>query len=326
MNTKVCVSAPSRLHFGLLRFAQQDGPSFGGLGMMIAQPRTVVEIATANHWTSSGPNHERATLFAQQALAHWAPETFDALRVDVKKAPPAHSGLGSGTQLSLAVISAVAKLCNQNTVDLEELVAVAGRGNKSAVGCYGFQRGGLIFEDGYQPGDLFGRMIRRAAIPEDWHILLIQHRAEQGISGQTERDAFSSLPPVPQGVTDELLRLAVYEIFPAAVQNNFDSFGEAVYQYGLLAGECFSAIQGSPFASSRISAFVRVLRDMGIAGVGQSSWGPTVFAFTESHAAAMRLQEQLQSLREFADTTISIAAPCNQGAQITSQASHASVI
>jgi len=326
MSAMACVTAPSRLHFGLLRFGQLEGPSFGGLGMMIAQPRTVVEIEAADNWTSTGPEHERALLFAQQAYARWDSAAIDALRVHVKEAPSAHAGLGSGTQLALAVVSAVANLCDRTPVDFNELVTVAGRGNKSAVGCYGFQQGGLILENGYQPGESLGRLVRRVEIPSDWHILLIRHRAERGIFGQNERDAFSSLPPVPMAVTDELLHLANFEIVPSAEKNDFDSFGEAVYQYGLLAGSCFTPIYGTSFASPRISAFVRVLRELGIAGVGQSSWGPTVFAFTESRAAATHLKERLQSIQEFSNTTMSVVAPCNHGAQVTCQAPHAPIL
>jgi hypothetical protein len=64
----VTISTPSRLHFGLLRFEQAEGPSFGGLGMMIAEPRCVVRLITSNEWRASGPDANRAVAFAKQSL------------------------------------------------------------------------------------------------------------------------------------------------------------------------------------------------------------------------------------------------------------------
>ena len=60
MTPSVRITTPSRLHFGLLRFSQESGPSYGGLGMMIDRPRVEVELSAADEWSVSGPYGERA--------------------------------------------------------------------------------------------------------------------------------------------------------------------------------------------------------------------------------------------------------------------------
>ena len=39
--------------------------------------------------------------------------------------------------------------------------------------------------------------------------------------------------------------------------------------------------------------YSRLMRDSGAAGVGQSSWGPAVYAIVDGHMAAARLESQI---------------------------------
>ena len=40
----VSVNAPTRLHFGLLAFGNQEGRNFGGVGLMLKKPRIKVKV------------------------------------------------------------------------------------------------------------------------------------------------------------------------------------------------------------------------------------------------------------------------------------------
>ena len=40
----VSVSAPTRLHFGLLAFGNQEGRNFGGVGLMLKKPRIKIKV------------------------------------------------------------------------------------------------------------------------------------------------------------------------------------------------------------------------------------------------------------------------------------------
>lgn len=312
----VRVSAPSRLHFGLLRFAQAEGPSYGGLGMMIDRPRVVVRLQPADRWQAVGPLADRALVYAKQALAAWPHRSVHALELQISAAAPPHCGLGTGTQLALAVAVGLRKVCGQPQAELGELVAVVRRGQRSAVGSHGFFRGGLLWETGRLAEETLGRLARRVVMPDAWRVVLITPLHDHGLYGDQEVQAFEQLPPVSPEVTQRLKELAESEILPAADRADLPRFGESVFQYGRLAGSCFAAIQGGPYASPRIARTIDRLRCLGVAGVGQSSWGPTVFALVADDNAAAALIDRLKSCPECADCRLSLAAPDNQGARV----------
>src|SRR5207247_6472018 len=83
---------------------------------------------------------------ARRFLAHARIE--DGVRLRVHRALPPHAGLGSGTQLALAVARAIADLYDVPG-DAPTLAAAVGRGQRSAVGTWIFAGGGLVVEGGH---------------------------------------------------------------------------------------------------------------------------------------------------------------------------------
>ena len=316
MTSMLRITAPSRIHFGLLRFLKKSGPSYGGLGMMVDQPRVVVELSSTEQWSGSGLFAERALQWARRSLEACSTTTIRALKIDVCTAPAPHSGMGSGTQLALAIATGVRHLGQAPPLEIDQLVSSVERGRRSAVGSHGFQHGGLIWETGWQPGESLGRLKRRVEVPTDWRTVLITMPRYEGLSGQRERDVFELLPPVPVEVTRRLTYWAEEQILPAAEQHDFDTFAEAIFQYGRLAGSCFADVQGGPFATPQIAAGVQRLRELGVRGVGQSSWGPTIFAFAAEEKSATQLADRLASLEEFTGAEIRCSSPNNRGAQL----------
>jgi len=53
-----------------------------------------------------------------------------------------------------------------------------------------------------------------------------------------------------------------------------------------LVGEHFSPAQGGVFTSPRVARVIAQLEAAGASGTGQSSWGPTAFAFAPSEDLA----------------------------------------
>ncbi len=313
----VHISTPSRVHFGLLRLHESPGLSYGGLGMMIDRPRVELEMATEEAWDVTGPSADRAREFAHRSLAGLhAPQQPQALRIRMLADIPEHSGLGSGTQRALAIAAGVRSLAGLGPATAAELAALAGRGARSAVGSHGFVHGGLIWERGRTRDQQLSELSARVALCESWRIVLVGIRARTGLSGALERRAFEAVPPVPPAVTAELEALADERILPAARRADFPAFSEGVFDYGRLAGECFAAVQGGPFAFQETADCVAALRQWGVRGVGQSSWGPTVFALTPDEASAVALTDQLKSLPTASEYTLTIASPDNRGAVI----------
>jgi beta-RFAP synthase len=283
---------------------------------MIDRPRVIVELSAAEDWSATGPHAQRALRFARMSLAAAESPNIRAVRVEVIEAPVPHTGLGSGTQLALAVAAGVRELCGAPPTPIDELSASVDRGRRSAVGSYGFELGGLIWEIGWLPDETLGELRRRVEVPEAWRIVLAMFPHHQGLSGAEETGAFAQLPPVPPEVTKQLTLLAEEHILPAAESGGFDEFATAVYEYGCLAGSQFAAVQGGAFASPRIVAAVQRIRAEGASGVGQSSWGPTLFALAPNQAAAEGLIDRLEQADELTGAKLSVSRPDNQGARL----------
>jgi len=137
-----------------------------------------------------------------------------------------------------------------------------------------------------------------------------------GKFGQTESDAFVRLPPVPPEITASLRAEVTDRMLPAADASNFDTFSESVYTYGRIAGNCFASVQDGPYAGPELSGIVRMLRDWGIRGVGQSSWGPTLFALLPDLNAATTLVSRIRSESGDVACELSVSRPNNSGATV----------
>jgi beta-RFAP synthase len=286
--------------------------------MMIDRPRVELELAAADHWGSVGVASHLAENHARQVLAKLpANKSLRACQLRMHAAIPFHHGLGAGTQLALAVAYGVCYLAGlPEAPSAAQLASMVGRGRRSAVGSYGFRRGGLIWEKGRLPGQRLAALASRVEIPDNWRIVLVTPSADVGRSGQSEHEAFATLPPVSPTVTETLERLAEDRILPATREGDLDDFSEAVYEYGRLAGECFAPVQGGPYSSSEIAKCVASIRALGVRGVGQSSWGPTVFAIVGTMSDADSLVKSLKQQATFQTAEIQVARPDNRGVVI----------
>jgi len=287
------VSAPSRLHFGMFSFGHAEVRKFGGVGVMIDAPRLELEISPAERLETAGESQDRVREFAKRAAraADWmAPEI--PCRIEVKNAPPDHVGLGSGTQLGLAVAMGLNAYFGGSWRAAEEFAQAVGRGRRSAIGLHGAMGGGLLIEAGKLADDEISPLVSRIVLSADWRFVLFWPSKACGLSGEAELQAFQKLPPTNMAVTEALCREALLELAPAAIQGDFDRFSESLYRFGHTAGECFAAEQGGPYADAKIARLVADLRAAGIRGVGQSSWGPTVFAVMRNESDARSAVEQ----------------------------------
>lgn len=324
--SQVTVVAPSRLHAGLFAFdhsevdagrpAGDEARAFGGLGVMIAEPAWELLLEPAPAWSVSGPEAARAAEFARRWLGGDGALAELGCALEIRRAAPAHAGLGSGTQLALAVAAALGAWRGEDPSPLAEVARRLGRARRSAVGLYGFASGGLVVEAGRLPGEPLSPLVARVELPPEWRWLLCRPRGTAGISGEREAAWFSRLPPVPVATTIELRRLALDAIVPAARREKTDEFAGALWEYGLLAGECFVRAQGGRFASPRVAQLVAELRQLGAVGVAQSSWGPTVFALAANAAQAEDWAAMLRTRIPADELAIDIVSSSPAGAQL----------
>jgi beta-ribofuranosylaminobenzene 5'-phosphate synthase len=316
MNSRVIeVTAPSRLHFGMFSFGQPGERQFGGVGAMIDEPGVRLEVAEGQQFEVQGPQCERAAEFARHVFAHWGLAKEPGCRIRVVSAPRQHVGLGTGTQLAMSVAVGLHTFFDR-AGSATELAQSVGRGQRSAIGLHGFASGGLLVEAGKRRPEEISPLVARIDLPAAWRFVLVCPRRETGLFGPQERMAFERLPPVPLAVTNELCRLAMLHLLPAARCTEFDDFSRALYRFGEAAGLCFAAEQAGAFATARLASLVDRIRAQGIEGVGQSSWGPTLFALLSDQAAAESFAAWLASSDVGDELEITIARPNNIGAAV----------
>jgi predicted sugar kinase len=119
-----------------------------------------------------------------------------------------------------------------------------------------------------------------------------------GLSGDVETRAFAELARSDVAESDRLWSVVTERVVPALRRADFAAFGEAVYEYGCGVGATFAAVQGGVFTTPATERVVAALRRRGVRGVGQTSWGPTVFAFTPDAATAGQVAADLQTSAE----------------------------
>jgi beta-ribofuranosylaminobenzene 5'-phosphate synthase len=103
-------------------------------------------------------------------------------------------------------------------------------------------------------------------------------------------------------------------LIPAARRGDFAAFSSSLYHFGYQSGLSFASIQGGAYNGPRLQQIVETIQSLGITGVGQSSWGPTIFALCPDELSARVLAEQLR--RTISDADITITATANHGARL----------
>jgi beta-RFAP synthase len=312
--SSIRVTTGSRLHFGLLRLPPSpdwtdDGLRYyGGAGLMITEPRTVVRIESALEWSATGPLADRALSAAARYLAAFDSDARFAN--DVERAPPEHVGLGTGTQLELAVACALSRMLGRSD-DAVALARFLGRGRRSGVGIHGFERGGFLIDQGKRRPEEIAS-VERLPFPEDWRIVLVAPGVSHGWHGAREEAAFAS---VGSKENEQLAPLLHETIVPALIQSDLAELGTALSDYNARAGEYYRSVQRGVFCNPIVEDLVSWLRSHGAAVAGQSSWGPTVFAFTQDPRHAQKLSTQAAA--QFGSTlNVGVTSARNTGADL----------
>ena len=327
----VRVVAPCRLHFGLFHVPvdglthHPDGRpvrKFGGLGLMIDQPCVTVEALRPPRQADVlvGPLAERAAV----VLGHMREKVFDLSHFHLTASGPTeHTGFGVGTSLGLAITSLAEEgYWNSQPAnaiyasDYRLLVEWSGRGKRSGIGVYGFLSGGFIADDG-KLNDELPRLGARLDFPPAWRVVLVRPPTPPVWFGDRERTAFARTRPADRALalTDRLRSLAYDTVVPAVRNADFDTFAQSIFEFNRLAGEPFHDDQGGPYASPEVACVIDELIEMGAVGVGQSSWGPTVFAFAQSADEAEHLANRARE-RFSGATDVTVTAANNTGARL----------
>ncbi|RKD97676.1 beta-ribofuranosylaminobenzene 5'-phosphate synthase family protein [Halopiger aswanensis] len=284
------VSAGARLHVGFQNLSLARERLYGGIGVGLEEPRVTVTAEPAEGVSSDDPLGREYAARAAEIL------DVPGVALAVEERLPRHVGLGSGTQLALAVLAATARAHGLEPGARDHAPAM-GRGGRSAVGVATFEGGGFVVDAGH-PTNRFTTeppaegdwtvppVVARHDLPEDWRFLVVVPDAEPGRCGESEDESMRAVVErADPAVADEIAGVVTRKLLPAAAEGRLEAFGEAIAEIGRKNGAWYADAQGGVFRPPA-GELVEALEDCPVlSGIGQSSWGPVVYGVTDSRHA-----------------------------------------
>lgn len=311
---KVQVKTPARLHLGLIDMNGNLGRLFGGLGVGIDHPNVVIEAEQSQDLVVIGEEAVLAKAITERFLSTFAPKSRVQLKV-LEMIPP-HTGLGSGTQLSLAIAAALTRLFNVKA-SLPELAIAMGRARRTSVGTTIFKQGGFVVDSGKsQRTQSFPPLLYRQPFPMEWRFVVAVPNTKEGLSNSQENHAFNKLSQMPAEDVGQICRLIMFKLLPALSERDIESFGDALTRIQILTGNYFAQAQGGTYSSPIATDCIDFMKKAGAYGVGQSSWGPALYAIVKKEQAKQLLTKVKAHLDSTVGGKVFIAKANNKGATI----------
>lgn len=314
----ITVTVPARLHLGFLDLNGGLGRRFGSIGLAIGDLGTSIAMRRTKRTEIMGPESDRARQYLHIMERLLALDGGHGL--NISKVVPAHAGLGSGTQLALAVAAGLRRLHNL-PLDVEGDALHLGRGTRSGIGIGLFSRGGLVVDGGRGDEPRPAPIISQLPFPDHWRVLIILDPKLSGVHGAGEVATFAALAPMADADAGHICRLVLMKALPAVVEQDLANFGAAIKELQVRVGDYFAPAQGnSRFTSRDVAAVLHTLDGAGAFGIGQSSWGPTGFAFAPSPGEAERLAAIAKRHPNARGLDIRVCKGLNRGAEIVTHA------
>ena len=322
----------ARLHLGLLDNNGEQGRLYGSIGLAINRPQLILRAEPADELCVEGLEISRITSYAERFIGSYGVPR--GAHLHLLTTIPAHVGLGSGTQLGLAVGAALARLAGLKLSVADIAVAVE-RGVHSGIGIATFQHGGFVLDGGHRilpapsavsDGSRQSRQIEKSRVPPvlfrhpmpgDWHFVTVIPDMEPGFSGAKEHSAFLQLPVAPSSLVEKISWVLLMKMLPALVEQDIVNFGRALTRIQCMVGDCFASVQGGRFATPVLEKLVEFLLEKGAAGAGQSSWGPTVYGLIAGREHARQLERQVRAYMDsLGGGLVFCVQPQNRGARV----------
>ena len=311
---KVYVKTPARLHLGLIDLNGDLGRLFGGLGVGIDRPNVILEAQRSEKLAIAGEKTEQVKTLAERFLETYSIKS--SASIQVKQVIPEHAGLGSGTQLALALATALAKLFGVKA-SVQELAEVMGRGKRTSVGTTIFDQGGFVVDGGKSTSEKrFPATIFRQPFPQDWRFVVAIPDVNKGLAKSEETAAFKALSPMKAEAAGRMCRLTMMKLLPALVERDIKSFGEALTQIQIVIGDYFAEVQGGTYSSQTATEGIALMQKLGAYGAGQSSWGPAFYGVTQKEKAKEIQLKVKAFLSKGVGGQVFVAKANNRGAYI----------
>jgi beta-ribofuranosylaminobenzene 5'-phosphate synthase len=319
------VRTASRLHFGFLNLSLSRERIYGGLGVAVEEPVVSVSARRADGVACDDPDAETYARLSVDALG------VPGAAVTVESSLPRHAGLGSGTQLALATHVAIAR-AHDREPDVRAAAPALDRGGRSGVGVATFERGGFVIDAGH-PRARFttDRPPRgewsvppvsvRHDVPETWRFVLVRPDVDPGRSGDREDASMrAAVERAGPEIAEEIAVTVTGRLLPAIAAGDYAAFGAAVAEVDRLNGAWYADEQGGVYRPPIGELVDELDASPAVTGVGQSSWGPTVYGVTGAdHAGEARDAGTAALDAAGVGGDVSVAAPRNAGATVETE-------
>jgi beta-ribofuranosylaminobenzene 5'-phosphate synthase len=325
------IETPSRLHVTLIDLNGRYGRIDGGVGITTRSPCLILEATAGCEETRIEFSEKdipidtiedyHKKIFSASHIINEYLNMDESYLFNVREVFPSHSGLGSGTQLSLATAKLILKM-HDHDLPASKIGELVGRGGTSGIGVASFEDGGFIIDGGHKKSvkkDFLPSsaskaspppIIARYDFPEDWKIILAIPHVERKVFGDGEVNIFQKYCPIPLGEVQELTHLLFMKMMPAVIEEDLDSFGDAVNNIQSIGFKKIELKLQNPF----IKELMENLENAGSAGVGMSSFGPTVYAVTDTNTN--QICRAARNSMKGMDGEIILTGAQNSGAQI----------
>ncbi|OGD52763.1 hypothetical protein A3K81_06685 [Candidatus Bathyarchaeota archaeon RBG_13_60_20] len=292
------------------------GRIHGSVGVAVDRPRLTVKVSDSGETRIRGARSDRAANIVETLLRDGGVDS--GVDVEIVEDIPEHTGFGSGTQLVMALGTALARL-HDLSLEPEEIAVRFGRSRVSGVGVHAFLGGGFIVDGGHAltRRDAVPPLVFRHRVPDDWLFVIGIPDIKRGVSGEQEKAAFRALEPPPAEVVADVARLVLLQMIPSIIEPDIERFGDAMTKLDTMFGSYWAKVQGGVYSHPGIEAGVNYLLAEGALGAGQSSWGPALYGLAEGRAQAGRLAASLERfLNKDGRGEAFVAAADNVGAVI----------
>ncbi|MBO8173808.1 MAG: GHMP kinase [Thermococcus sp.] len=304
------IKTPRRLHLGLIDPSGSLGRRFGSLGVALEEGYEIKLMPHEKLEIKADEEDKKTIEFVVGRMNKHFSTGFNYL-VEVRRTIPKHVGLGSTTQLSLAVSVGIAKLNNINA-KIEELAEILGRGKNSGAGIYTFKYGGFVIDGGVKEG--IPPLILREEFPENWAFLLVIPQVKRGFDEEEEKPIMANIRGKPE-IAKEICHRILLGLLPALKERDIKTFGKHLSEIQRLVGKHFEDYQGGEFRED-VKLILEFLRG-NTYGYGQSSWGPTVYGLIRKSEYSMLKAKLHDFLKDHGiKAKIDLGTPRNKGVEI----------
>ncbi len=276
------IKTPSRIHITLIDLNGSIGRIDGGVGLALESPFIEI-LARENDRVLIRGKAENIDRF--YAIANkFSKLTGRGIEIEVLSDYKPHIGLGSGTQISLAIGKSFNDLYNLG-LSIRDIAKIAGRGGTSGIGISAFEFGGFIVDAGHSKKykrsflpSSFSKappppLIARYDFPE-WDICLIIPN-KSGFYGNEELNLFERNTPLPIEEVRELSHIILMKLMPSVIEQDLDEFSQAIFR-----------IQEIGFKRAEVEQYGEKMKNLlsslsEVGACGMSSTGPTVYVISE---------------------------------------------